>query len=87
MRRKEFDTLGDSMITALRNLREWQFISNEICSGMAPVDAIVDERKAIYKRKSAFLQEMLIDTDFVWKGLCLLSKSYTPVLLRGYKDD
>jgi hypothetical protein len=26
----EFVTLGDSMITALRNLREWQFISNEI---------------------------------------------------------
>ena len=65
VRRKEFDTLGDSMITALRNLREWQFISNEICSGMAPVEAIIKERKAIYERKSAFLQEMLIDTDFV----------------------
>jgi len=65
VRRKEFDTPGDSMITALRNLREWQFISNEICSGMAPVDAIVEERKEIYKRKSAFLQEMLIETDFV----------------------
>ena len=65
VRRKEFDTLGDSMITALRNLREWQFISNEICSGMAPVDAIVEERKAIYERKSAFLQEMQIETDFV----------------------
>ncbi|MCK4399147.1 MAG: hypothetical protein KAV25_09165 [Methanophagales archaeon] len=65
VRRKEFYTLGDSMITALRNLREWQFISNEICSGMAPVEAIIKERKAIYERKSAFLQEMLIDTDFV----------------------
>ena len=65
VRRKEFDTPGDSMITALRNLREWQFISNEICSGMAPVDAIGKERKEIYKRKSAFLQEMLIETDFV----------------------
>ena len=65
VRRKKFDTPGDSMITALRNLREWQFISNEICSGMAPVDAIVEERKEIYKRKSAFLQEMLIETDFV----------------------
>jgi len=65
VRRKEFDTPGDSMITALRNLREWQFISNEICSGVAPVDAIVEERKEIYERKSAFLQEMQIDTNFV----------------------
>ena len=65
VRRKEFDTLGDSMITALRNLREWQFISNEICSGMAPVDAIIEERKKTYERKSAFLQEMQIETDFV----------------------
>ena len=65
VRRKEFDTLGDSMITALINLREWQFISNEICSGMAPVDAIVAERKEVYERKSAFLREMLIETDFV----------------------
>ena len=65
VRRKEFDTLGDSMITALRNLREWQFVSNEICSGMAPVDAIVEERKEIYERKSAFLQEMQIETDFI----------------------
>ncbi len=65
VRRKEFDTPGDSMMTAIRNLREWQFISNEICSGMAPVDAIVEERKEIYERKSAFLQEMLIETDFV----------------------
>ena len=65
MRRKEFDTLGDSMITALRNLREWQFISNEICSRMAPVDAIIEERKKTYERKSAFLQEMQIETDFV----------------------
>ena len=65
VRRKKFDTLGDSMITALRNLREWQFISNEICSGMAPIDAIVEERKEIYERKSAFLQEMQIETDFV----------------------
>jgi hypothetical protein len=65
MRRKEFDTPGNSMITALRNLREWQFISNNICSGMTPVDAIVEEREKIYERKSAFLQEMLIETDFV----------------------
>lgn len=65
VRRKKFDTLGDSMITALRNLREWQFISNEICSGMVPIDAIVEERKEIYGRKSAFLQEMQIETDFV----------------------
>jgi hypothetical protein len=65
VRRKKFDTLGDSMITALRNLREWQFISNEICSGMVPVDAIIEERKGIYNRKSAFLREMLIGTDFV----------------------
>ncbi len=65
VKRKEFDTPGDSMLTALRNLREWQFISNEICSGMAPVDAIIEERKEIYERKSAFLQEMLIETDFV----------------------
>lgn len=60
-----FDTPGDSLITALRNLREWQFISNDVCSGMAPVDAIVEERKEIYERKSAFLQEMQIETDFV----------------------
>jgi len=65
VRRKEFDTPGDSMMTAIRNLREWQFQSNVICSGMAPVDAIVEERKEIYERKSAFLQEMLIETDFV----------------------
>ncbi|MDI6885260.1 MAG: hypothetical protein QMD22_02725 [archaeon] len=65
VRRKEFDTLGDSMITAIKYLREWQFISNEICSGMAPVNAIIEERKEIYERKSAFLQEMLIETDFV----------------------
>ena len=65
VRRKEFDTLGDSMITALRHLREWQFISNEFCSGMAPIDAIVGEREKIYERKSAFLQEMLIETVFV----------------------
>jgi hypothetical protein len=32
---------------------------------MAPVDAIVEERKEIYERKSAFLQEMQIETDFV----------------------
>lgn len=49
VRRKEFDTQGDSMITAIRNLREWQFQSNEICSGMTPVDAIIEEREKIYE--------------------------------------
>ncbi len=62
---KVFYTPGDSLITALRYLREWQFISNDICAGMAPVDAIVEERKEIYERKSAFLEEMRIETDFV----------------------
>lgn len=64
VRVKKFETLGDSMMTALKHLREWQFQSNEICSGMAPVDAIIEERKEIYERKSAFLQETLIETDF-----------------------
>lgn len=64
VRGKKFETLGDSLMTALKHLRAWQFKPNEICSGMAPVDAIIEERGKVYERKSAFLQEMLIGTDF-----------------------
>ena len=62
---KEFDTRGDALITAIRNLREWQFQPNEICSGMTPIDAIIKAREEIYKRKSAFLKEKHIECDFV----------------------
>ncbi len=65
VRRKEFDTRGDALITAIRNLREWQFQPNEICSGMAPIDALIKEREEIYERKSAFLKENHIECDFV----------------------
>ncbi|MGB7002594.1 MAG: hypothetical protein WBE22_11445 [Halobacteriota archaeon] len=63
--RKEFDTRGDAIITAITNLREWQFLPNEVCSGMLPIDAIIEEREEIYERKSAFLEEMHIECDFV----------------------
>ena len=65
VRRKEFDTRGDALITAIRNLREWQLQPNEICSGMAPIAAINKEREEIYERKSAFLKENHIECDFV----------------------
>jgi hypothetical protein len=65
VRRKKFDTRGDAIITAIRNLREWQFQANGICSGMAPIDAIIKERAEIYKRKSAFLEENHIECDFL----------------------
>jgi hypothetical protein len=65
VRRKKFDTRGDAIITAIRNLREWQFQPNGICSGMAPIDAIIKERAEIYKRKSAFLEENHIECDFL----------------------
>jgi len=46
--RKEFDTWGDAIIEAIRNLREWQFPPNEVCSGMLPIAAIIEEREEIY---------------------------------------
>lgn len=65
VRHKEFDTRGDAIIMAITNLREWQFLPNEVCSGMLPIDAIIEEREEIYERKSAFLEEMHIECDFV----------------------
>ncbi|RCV64815.1 hypothetical protein C5S53_06960 [Methanophagales archaeon] len=65
VRRKEFDTRGDALITPIRNLREWQLQPNKICSGMAPIAAIIKEREEIYERKSAFLKENHIECDFV----------------------
>ncbi len=65
VRRKKFDTRGDALITAIRNLREWQFQPNGICSGMAPIDAIIKERVEIYERKCAFLEENHIECDFL----------------------
>jgi hypothetical protein len=62
---KEFDILGDALITAIRNLREWQFQPNEICPGMAPIEATIEEREEIYERKSAFLKEKHIECYFV----------------------
>ena len=65
VRRKEFDTRGDALITAIQHLRVWQFQPNEICSGMAPIAAIIKEREEIYERKSAFFKENHIECDFV----------------------
>jgi hypothetical protein len=65
VRRKKFDTRGYALITAIRNLREWQFQPNEICSGMTPINAIIKEREEIYERKSAFLEENHIECDFL----------------------
>ena len=65
VRRKEFDTRGDALITAIQHLRVWQFQPNEICSGMAPINAIIKEREEIHERKSAFFKENHIECDFV----------------------
>lgn len=65
VQRKEFDTRGDALITAIQHLRVWQFQPNVICFRMIPIDAIIEERKEIYNRKSAVLEEMRIVCDFV----------------------
>jgi len=65
MEGKGFYSQGDCVISSIKFLREWQFISNEVCFGEAPIDAIIEERQKIYERQVSFLQEMQIETDFV----------------------